>query len=306
LHIIALIRLFVNTIAQYILLMLHITSGNKHFPPQLLQIPQPPHELFIESNDWAELVDKPMLAVVGSRSLSPYGRAVTENLVRSVAARGVIIVSGLALGIDSVAHQAALDAGGTTIAVLPSGLDTIYPSTHRNLAKQIVAQGGALVTEYPPKVIAGFKGNFIARNRLIAGLSQAVLVTEAAAKSGSLHTANFAIDQGKDVLAVPGPITNLGSAGCNSLIKTGATPITSAEDIFEALKLRLDASPAHGFIAANAAEHAILQAIHNGLSEGEHIYKQSALALHEYQQTLSMLEITGKIKATGGDTWALK
>lgn len=305
-HIIALIRLFVNTIAQYISLMLHITSSNKQFPPQLLLIPQPPHELFIEATDWANLLQKPMLAVVGSRSLSPYGRAVTENLVRAVAARGVVIVSGLALGIDSVAHQAALDAGGTTIAVLPSGLDTIYPSTHRNLAKQIVAQGGALVTEYPPKVTAGFKGNFIARNRLIAGMAQAVLVTEAAAKSGSLHTANFAIEQGKDVLAVPGPITNLNSAGCNNLIKTGAIPITSAEDILETLKLHIETSPAHGFIAANAAEHAILQAIHDGLSEGEHIYRQSGLSLNEYQQTLSMLEITGKIRATGGDTWALK
>lgn len=247
-----------------------------------------------------------MLAVVGSRSLSPYGRAVTESLVRAVAARGVVIVSGLALGIDSVAHQAALDAGGTTIAVLPSGLETIYPSSHQNLARQIVAQGGALVTEYPPKSSIGFKSNFIARNRLIAGLSQAVLVTEAAAKSGSLHTASFAIEQGKDVLAVPGPITNLQSAGCNNLIKTGATPTTTPEDVFEALKLRIDTTPAHSFVAANAAEHAILQALHDGLTEGEHIYTQSKLALHEYQQTLSMLEITGKIKATGGDTWALR
>jgi DNA processing protein len=305
-HIIALIRLFVNTIAQYISLMLHITSHNKEFPPQLLQIPGPPHELFIEATNWPNLLQKPMLAVVGSRRLSPYGRAVTESLVREVAARGVVIVSGLALGIDSVAHQAALDAGGTTIAVLPSGLDTIYPSAHRNLAKQIVEQGGALITEYPPKVTAGFKGNFIARNRLVAGMSKAVLVTEAAIRSGSLHTANFAIEQGKDVLAVPGPITNPNSAGCNNLIKTGATPITTAEDIFEALKLHIDTSPAHQFAAANAAEHAILQALLHGLTDGEDIYKQSGLSLNEYQQTLSMLEITGKIKACGGDTWALR
>ncbi len=162
------------------------------------------------------------------------------------------------------------------------------------------------MTEYPPKVIAGFKGNFIARNRLIAGMVNAVLLTEAAAKSGSLHTANFAIEQGKDVLAVPGPITNPNSAGCNNLIKTGATPITSAEDIFEALKLPIDTSPAHGFIAANAAEHAILQALTAGYNDGEAIYKRSKLSLSEYQQTLSMLEITGKIKANGGDTWALK
>lgn len=286
--------------------MLHLTPVKPDFPHQLGKCHPPARELFVQSDNWTEITQKPMLAVVGSRSVSPYGRTVTENLVRAVAARGVVIVSGLALGVDSIAHQAALDAGGTTIAVLPSGLESIYPSSHRNLASQIVLSGGALVTEYAPKLKIGFKGNFIARNRIIAGLSLAVLVTEASEKSGSLHTASFALEQGKEVLAVPGPITNLGSTGCNNLIKTGATPVTTPEDIFDALKLHTDSVVAHEVQAANPSEYAVLKVIKRGIHDGEHIYEQSGLTLSEYQQTLSMLEISGKIKATGADTWALK
>ena len=164
--------------------MLHITSVKALFPAALKLIPQPPRELFIEGR-WADLADKPRVAVIGSRKASPYGRLVTERLVRALVTYGITVVSGLAFGIDSIAHQAALDSGGLTIAVLPSGLDNIYPATHRHLANQIVKQGGALISEYPPKT-ESFKTNFIARNRLIAGLSQAVLITEAAAHSGSL------------------------------------------------------------------------------------------------------------------------
>lgn len=286
--------------------MLHLTPEKHDFPQQLNTCHPAVRELFIRSNSWSEIMQKPMLAVVGGRQVSPYGRTVTESLVRAVAARGVVIVSGLALGTDSIAHQAALDAGGTTIAVLPSGLESIYPSSHRYLAEHIVKQDGALVTEYAPKLKIGFKGNFIARNRIIAGLSLAVLVTEASEKSGSLHTASFALEQGKEVLAVPGPITNITSTGCNNLIKTGATPITTPEDIFDALKLHTDSVVAHDVQAANPAEHAILQVLQQGIHDGEALYEQCGLSLSEYQQTLSMLEITGKIKATGADTWSLK
>jgi DNA processing protein len=285
--------------------MLHISTNHKDFPPQLLTIASPPRELFILSDNWQELLGKPMLTVVGSRHISPYGRAVIDTIVRKVAASGVTIVSGLALGTDSVAHQAALDGGGTTIAVLPCGLDTIYPSSHRQLAADILKQGGAIISEYPPKTIP-FKPNFIARNRIVSGLGRGVLITEAAPKSGTLHTASFALEQGKEVMAVPGPITSPTSAGCNQLIRTGATPITCAEDVFEALKLRINAAPEHTFTAKNPAEYVILTLIQKGIHDGEHIYKQSKLDFSTYQQTLSMLEITGCIKSTGGDTWALK
>ncbi len=285
--------------------MLHIKQTSSKFPKPLTKIHNPPKELFVESRHWEELLEKPLLAVVGSRRLSTYGRTVTDTLVRSVAARGVVIVSGLALGIDSVAHKAAIDAGGQTIVVLPSGLENIYPASHADLAKRIIEQNGALIAEYPPKTTAAFKGNFIARNRLIAGLAQATLITEAAERSGSLHTANFALEQGHEVLAVPGSITNPNSAGCNNLIKTGARPVTSPEDIFEALGLDIIASD-HEIHAANPAEHAILSLIKAGKHDGEVIHQESGLDFTEYQQTLSMLEITGKIRAVGNNHWILQ
>jgi DNA processing protein len=164
--------------------MLHINTKHKLYPKSLKQITDPPNKLFIEG-DIERLIDKPMLAVVGSRKASPYGREVTENIVKKVASRGVVIVSGLALGIDSIAHSAALVVGRQTIAMLPCGLDEIYPRSHSSLAKEIIKKGGVILSEYTPKTPA-FKTNFIARNRIIAGLSQAVLIAEAAQRSGSL------------------------------------------------------------------------------------------------------------------------
>jgi DNA processing protein len=285
--------------------MLHITSVKKDFPRQLTDIPSPPKELFIESVKWADLVEKPMLAIVGSRKVSVYGRAVTEQLARGAAARGIVIVSGLALGVDSIAHAAALEVGGATIAVLPSGLEHIYPTTHTGLARQIIKQGGALLTEYPPHTTAAFKGNFIARNRLIAGLASVVLVTEAAEKSGSLHTANFALEQGKEVLAVPGPINSPLSAGCNSLIKTGAQMVTSVDDILQHYKLS-DSPHDVRVGGANQAESAILQLIQNGIHDIDDLQQQSLLSADEFQRTLSMLEITGQITAIGGGKFTLR
>lgn len=286
--------------------MLHTTPGKSQFPPQLTTISQPPKGLFIESNAWPELIRMPMLAVVGSRKVSTYGRTVTEQLVRAAAARGIIIVSGLALGLDAIAHQAALEVGGRTIAVLPSGLDIIYPRSHHYLAQQIVKQGGALVSEYPPHSQIAYKGNFIARNRIVAGLAKATLITEAAIKSGSLHTASFALEQGRDVLAVPGPINNPLSVGCNNLIKTGATPITSVDDILAVFNLTGTATADHSAMAANAAEHTILQLLTSGARDIDDMQSESGMSPTEFQQTLSMLEITGKISAQGGGLWTLR
>ncbi len=288
------------------MLMLHTTPDKKNYPKVLLQLAQPPKNLFIESKNWPELAEKPMLAVVGSRKVSTYGRSVTEQLVRGVVARGIVIVSGLALGLDAIAHQTALDAGGQTIAVLPSGLEAIYPSTHHQLARNIVAQGGALISEYPPHEKIAFKGNFIARNRIVAGLCAAILIPEAAEKSGSLHTANFALEQGKDVLAVPGPITSPLSAGCNNLIKIGATPVTSLDDILAVYQLPATAGETHHVQAANAAEHAILELIASGVTDIDTLQTSSGLTPLEFQQTLSMLEITGKVSAQGGGSWTLR
>lgn len=286
--------------------MLRTTPGKKQYPVQLQQLAQPPKELFIASENWLELLQKPMLAVVGSRKVSAYGRSVTEHLVSGAAARGIVIVSGLALGVDALAHQAALDAGGNTIAVLPSGLEAIYPTSHHQLAQTIIKNGGALISEYPPHSKIAFKGNFIARNRIIAGLSQAILIPEAAERSGSLHTANFALEQGKDVLAVPGPITNPLSAGCNNLIKTGATPVTNIDDIFAALKLSASVALNHEALAQNEPEHLILHLIGQGIHDTDDLQLQSKLDPAVFQQTLSMLEITGRIAVIGGGKWILR
>lgn len=281
--------------------MLHISSNNKQFPEALKHISGPPREIFIEGN-WANLIDKPKVAIVGSRKASPYGRIVTERLVQALSAYGVVIVSGLALGIDSIAHQAALDANGLTIAVLPSGTDNVYPASHRDLAKRIINGGGALLSEYPPKT-ESFKTNFIARNRLIAGLSQAVLITEAAERSGSLHTANFAIEQGKDVLVVPGPITSPTSVGCNNLIKAGAGVITSPADVLNALNIQRANLEMPDIAAANQDEYQILKLIKEGIKDGDGLQIKSGLTAARYLEVMSFLEITGKIKALGGNQW---
>jgi DNA processing protein len=206
----------------------NLTSQDSEFPKSLRHIAQPPQELFVRGD--ARLLNDFCLAVVGSRAVTPYGRSVTNQLVTEVAWEGITVISGLALGVDSVAHQAALNAEGKTIAVLPSGIERIYPASHRQLADDIIKQGGAVISEYPGDM-PPHKYHFIARNRIIAGLADAVLVTEASTKSGSLHTAQFALDDGKEVMATPGSIFNPHSVGCHRLIAAGALLVQDAQTI---------------------------------------------------------------------------
>lgn len=286
--------------------MLELTPNNQNYPNSLGNINKPPQKLYVQSSGWDDLVKMPALAVVGARKPTAYGAAVCSELVRAVASRGVCIVSGLALGIDSIAHRAALEVGGSTIAVLPSGFDKIYPASHASLAENIVRQGGALISEYPPKQNIAHKSYFIARNRIIAGLSQAVLIPEAAHKSGSLHTAQFAIDIGIDVLAVPGQITNPMASGTNELIKSGATIVTDASDILSVLGIS-DTPHAnnHKITASNPEEYAILLLISQGVHNTDELLDKSKLGADIFNQTLTMLEITGRVKPGGGATWYL-
>lgn len=279
-----------------------LTLTGTEYPSQLATIDEPPKQLYC-LGDIASLLDLPRLAVVGSRKVSPYGRAVTTQLARTAAEQGIVIVSGLALGVDALAHQAALDGGGKTIAVLPCGLDRIYPATNRQLAENILKQGGAIITEYPFET-EPYKTNFLVRNRIISGISDGVLVTEAAIRSGSLNTANHALNQGRTVMAVPGPITNLLSGGTNNLIKAGATPITELSDILEALNLSSTATK-QAPLAANPEEAAILNLITSGITEGGELLATSKLSAVIFNQTLTMLEITGKIRPLGAGHWAL-
>lgn len=280
-----------------------LTQSDHDYPEVLRNIPSPPKELYVLGN-LAPLLERPRLAVVGSRKVTPYGKAVTSNLTQAVAGAGVVVVSGLALGVDALAHQAALDVGGFTIAVLACGLDKPYPASHHRLARQILEQGGALISEYPERT-PPLQHQFIERNRLVSGLSDGVLITEAAEKSGTLHTASFALEQGKTVMAVPGNITSEFSRGTNQLIKTGATPVTSPEDIFEALGLT-STDEKREILAANAEEAAILAHLKKGISDGSELQVLSGLDAVLFNQTLTMLEITGKIRPLGAGHWGLQ
>jgi DNA processing protein len=279
-----------------------IILGKGDYPPLLANIPGAPKQLQVKGSRLVDLANRPFVGVVGSRKLTDYGREVTKILVSELARSGVVIVSGLALGIDSVAHLAAIKAGGITIAVLPSTIDNIYPASHHGLARRIIDTGGSLISEYsatnPPN-----KGSFVARNRIISGLCLGLLITEAAEKSGSLHTANFALEQGREVMVVPGSIFSPSSRGTNNLLKAGASPITSVQDIINCLGLEetfVSSAP----IAASPEEAKILEALFGSQADTQTLFEVSQLPISIFNQTLTTLEITGKI-ARSGQTWTV-
>ena len=246
----------------------------------------------------------PTVAIVGTRKPTAYGREVVEHLSGELAKHGVVVASGLALGIDALAHKAALRAGGKTIAIMPCGLDQIYPRSHRQLALDILAAGGALISEYAPGGQA-YPSNFIARNRIVSGISDGVLIVEASLKSGTMHTAGFALDQGRSVMAVPGNITSSVSVGCNNLVKVGARPVTDVTDILQELGLEQPERQTALPIASNPEEQALLQLMQAGERDGEALQKKSGLAPALFGQTMTMLEISGKIRARSANQWTI-
>ena len=234
-----------------------VTWDDADYPPQLKSIAAPPPLLYVKgafapADQWA-------IAVVGTRRATAYGREVTRSLVSDLARSGVTIVSGLARGIDAAAHQAALEVGGRTLAVLGHGIDFVYPPEHRQLAEQII-EHGALVTDYPVGTPPE-GGNFPPRNRIISGLSLGVLVVEGAAPSGARITAEFAMEQGRDVFAVPGNILQRGSELPNTLIQEGAIPVLKVDDILEPLNLTMVAQHAEAreVIPADETEAKLLR-----------------------------------------------
>lgn len=245
------------------------------------------------------------VAIVGTRKPTPYGKEIGHMLAYELAKRGIAIISGLALGVDAVAHRGALEAGGITLAVLGNGLDTIYPASHKDLAHQIVEKGGALISEYPPEEPAR-PYYFLERNRIVSGLSDAIIVIEAAARSGTLNTAAHALEQGKEIFAVPGNITSPLSAGCNTLLKQGAHPVTCVEDILEVIApTKLDVQSVLP-LGSNPAEVSVIALLQQGIRNGEELQKASGLAASEFSQTLTMLEINGTIRSLGGNQWMLR
>ncbi len=216
-----------------------ITKSDKKYPTQLLTIPDPPICLYVKGDyGLFDFKKDYFFGIVGTRKPTPYGEQIAKKFSEELTKAGFVIVSGMAMGIDTIAHQAALDMGGRTIAILGCGVDVVYPAVNRGLYDQIIKGAGIVVSEFPPGELVK-PGLFIARNRLISGLSRGVLVAEGAEDSGALITARFAAEQGKSVFAPPSPITSEMSAAPNSLLKQGAKLVTSVEDIFEEFNLKI-------------------------------------------------------------------
>jgi DNA processing protein len=210
----------------------------RELPPLLRAIHDPPERLYLRGAAEPGLLATPAVAIVGARACSPYGKQVARKLGRELAAAGLVVISGLARGVDGAAHRGALESDGHTVAVLGCGIDRDYPAGHASLARDI-AQRSLLVSEYEPGVApAPFR--FPARNRIIAGLCAATVVVEARERSGALITADFALEGGREVFAVPGEITSALSGGTNALLRLGATPLTSTADVFEAYGIEIE------------------------------------------------------------------
>jgi DNA processing protein len=274
-----------------------LTLDDAEYPRLLRHIASPPPILYVRGQ--LQPSDELAVAIVGTRRATGYGTDLAARLAGDLASAGVTIVSGLALGIDTAAHRATLDAGGRTIAVFGCGLDTIYPPRNRNLAERI-AGSGALVSEYPLGTRPDAR-NFPVRNRLISGLSRAVLVVEAPLKSGALITTAFAADQGRDVYAVPGSALSPASAGCHQLIRDGATLVTSAEHVLAELDVASAKAQTQTRIElpATDGERILLAIVGAEPRHVDELCHESGLPIHEASGTLLALELKGLVRQTG-------
>ncbi len=283
-----------------------LTLKDKDYPDLLKELINAPPVLYI-AGTFKKEEDRFALGIVGTRKVSSYGRQVTEQFARELAEGKVTVVSGLAHGIDTIAHTATLDAGGRTLAVLASGLDTIYPADNLGLARRIVESGqGALVTEFPLGIKPDGR-NFPARNRIISGLSLGILVTEAPKQSGALITANFALEQGRDVFGVPNSIYSPGSVGVNKLIQDGAHLVTNVQDILMVLNLFL--VPQHIEIQAalpdNSEERTLLALLSHDPLHIDELIRLSGLPTTIVSSTLMVMELKGMIRQFGGMQYVL-
>ena len=282
-----------------------VTWCDPDYPPLLLKIEHAPPVLYLCGNLTGD-DQRYTIGIVGTRKMSAYGRQVTEYFSRELVSGKTTIVSGLALGVDTVAHTTALDYGGRTLAVLASGLDQIYPKSNYELAKRIAESGqGALITAFPLGVRPD-AGNFPARNHLIAGLSLGVLVTEAPERSGALLTANSALQQGREVFAVPGAIFSAGGGGVNKLIQEGAHPVTSVNDILFNLNLHLVPKPPivqqiiQSIMPDNEEEQLLLSVLQSEPLHIDEIIRASHLDTHVVSSNLVTMELKGMVKHVGG------
>lgn len=277
-----------------------ITLKDKNYPKLLKEIYDPPALLYIKGS-FAENSDQPKIGVVGTRKMSAYGKQITSEITYDLARAGMIIISGMAQGVDTEAHQAALSAKQKTYAVLGSGIDdkSIYPKNNLFLSKKIVESGGVLISEYPYGM-PGLKQNFPQRNRIIAGLSLGIVVTECPEESGALITVRCALEQNRDVFACPGPIFSENSKGTNLLIQQGAKLTLSASDIIEELSLNLILPKKHEIKPENPEEEKILEILSKEPLHLNSLIKKTQIPVPKLLPLLTKMEITAKIKNIGG------
>ena len=276
----------------------YLTLTDRSYPPLLKEIYDAPVILYIQGN--AEALKVNSLSVVGSRKYTIYGKRIVRELVKSCVNGGLSIVSGLALGIDGEAHRMALENNGVTVAVLGCGLDRIYPSSHQNLAYEIIEKSGAIVSEYSPGTPA-LQFNFPARNRIIAGLSLGTLVIEAGEKSGTLITAECALEYNREVFAVPGNINNDSSLGTNILIQKGAKLVLSAEDIFSELPIEAKRSHIRAKeMMPETEEEKIILEILKEEKLVDAIVAESKMNIIALNGALTMMEMKGMVENVGG------
>jgi DNA processing protein len=279
------------------------TWEDEAYPSHLREIDQPPPVLYVRGTFTPE--DEWSVAIVGTRRMTTYGRQVAEELGLFLAQHGLTVVSGLARGVDRIAHEAAVKGNGRTIAVLGSGVDRIYPPEHQKLAEQIMAQG-AVISDYPlgtePDGV-----NFPPRNRIISGLSRAVVVVEASEESGALITAKFAAEQGREVFAVPGSIYGPQSKGTNRLIRDGAHPLIRFEDILDELDLEKvqEYRSARSFLPSDPVEARLLQVLAGEPQHVDEICAQSGLPIEQVSATLTVMELKGMVRQVGGMNFSI-
>ncbi len=270
-----------------------LRRGRSGYPPLLAQLYDPPAELYVRGD--VEILGEVAVAIVGARSCSPYGSQVARSLARELAGAGLVVVSGLARGIDGEAHRGTLEARGRTVAVLGCGIDRDYPRSHAELALRIREQG-AVVSEYPPGVEPA-PWRFPARNRIIAGLCAATVVVEARERSGALITADFALELGREVFAVPGEITSALSAGTNDLLRQGAVPLLAAADVLAALGLE-PAPRRAGAVSETAA--IVLAEVTDAACDVDGLVRATGRSTGEISAALVELELAGLVTAAEG------
>jgi DNA processing protein len=275
-----------------------LTWEDAAYPQRLKEIEQPPPVLYMRGSYLPD--DLFAVAIVGTRRVTPYGRQITEELAAYLAANGITVISGLARGVDAIAHQVALRTGGRTIGVLGSGVDKIYPPEHRQLAERMMEQG-AIVSDYAPGTPPD-ASNFPPRNRIVSGLALAVVVVEAGETSGALITAEFAAEQGREVFAVPGSILAPQSKGTNKLIQKGALPLLSINDLMQALNLTRmgDHKAARKILPADETEARLIKVLGAEPLHVDEIRNQTELPIEKVSAALALMELKGMVRQVGG------